>query len=207
MHIGAPTPCHIQPHQCLGTTQQEPAFAEAFASCAAPEGPAPCLPIAAPLVAPGDPEALRNAAANDLSLALVQEPEISGPDGHENIPPNWGVIELTRGWNPIADEAVYLAYNPDVSEAVEIGIFSSAQEHFAMHGQDEGRAYGRDLFAMHSAASANYFLANPDVLDGVRAGGLRTAREHFETFGAAEGRAWNMPTLETVRSILSPAGG
>lgn len=75
----------------------------------------------------------------------------------------------------------YLAQYPDVAAAVAQGRMT-AEEHFQLYGNTEGRAPG-PLFNPQ-----DYLAANPDVAEAVAAG-LLTAYDHFTQFGAGEGRS------------------
>jgi len=74
------------------------------------------------------------------------------------------------------DENWYLARNPDVAEAIEAGLISSAFEHFNLYGKFEGRAPG-PLFNQ-----ADYLAANRDVAAAVGSK-LTNAYDHFIQYG------------------------
>jgi hypothetical protein len=80
------------------------------------------------------------------------------------------------------DQNYYLTHNPDVLQAVLNGVFASAEEHYVLFGESEGR--------MPSAYfdPTGYFASNPDVLSAVQAGVFATGLQHFEEFGVFEGR-------------------
>ncbi len=80
------------------------------------------------------------------------------------------------------DQTYYLSNNPDVVQAIATGIFSSAQEHYELFGESEGRM---------PSANFNpefYFAQNPDVLSAVSSGSIPGALWHYENFGLSEGR-------------------
>lgn len=79
------------------------------------------------------------------------------------------------------NEKWYLDHNPDVARAVEQGLFS-AQDHFELYGQTEGRAPG-PLFDPDL-----YLVQNPDVAAAVRRGET-SAYDHFINWGIDEERA------------------
>lgn len=82
---------------------------------------------------------------------------------------------------PAVDDTFYLADNPDVAEAVESGVLSSASAHFQAFGNAEGRSPNA-LFDTEV-----YLANNPDVAAAVDDGQL-TAWDHFDTYGWREGR-------------------
>lgn len=89
------------------------------------------------------------------------------------------------------DEALYLAANPDVAEAVKSGQFKSGFDHYRLHGQVEGRpGVGFD--------EDRYLAANPDVAEAVRNGTIASGREHYQLYGIKE----NRPGTDT--SITAP---
>lgn len=75
----------------------------------------------------------------------------------------------------------YLRQNPDVAQAVQLGLIT-AEDHFFQYGINEGRA-SSPLFN-----PVDYLAANPDVAAAVEAG-LISAFDHFTQFGAHEGRS------------------
>ncbi|MFT0531476.1 hypothetical protein ACMHYJ_01395 [Castellaniella hirudinis] len=80
------------------------------------------------------------------------------------------------------NEDYYLTYNPDVAAAILQGNGLTAEQHFNLFGNAEGRAPG-PLF------DPQYYLsANPDVADAVLAG-LITAYDHFLLYGIPEDRS------------------
>ncbi|MFT0532154.1 hypothetical protein ACMHYJ_04870 [Castellaniella hirudinis] len=80
------------------------------------------------------------------------------------------------------NEDYYLTYNPDVAAALLQGNGLTAEQHFNLYGNAEGRAPG-PLF------DPSYYLAvNPDVADAVLAG-LITAYDHFLLHGIPEDRS------------------
>ncbi|MEB3830010.1 S8 family peptidase [Phormidium sp. CCY1219] len=83
--------------------------------------------------------------------------------------------------NTIFDESYYLAQNPDVSQAVAVGAFSNALEHFLNFGQFERR----DPSALFDT---DFYLAlYPDVEAAVMQDESITAIDHFLQFGQREG--------------------
>lgn len=83
----------------------------------------------------------------------------------------------------IFDESFYLANNPDVSAAVNAGIFSSGLQHFQLSGIAEGRIlvspyYNEDF----------YLRKYPDVAAAVASGSFSSGLQHFVLVGEAEGR-------------------
>jgi hypothetical protein len=91
------------------------------------------------------------------------------------------------------DERYYLRSYPDVGEALENGLFSSAQHHYTEFGYFEGRLPFRI-----EVDEEFYFRANPDIRESVRGGLIPSAQVHFERFGYKEGRlprdGWTLPT-------------
>lgn len=75
----------------------------------------------------------------------------------------------------------YLSQNPDVAGAVEAGLIT-AEHHFRLHGNAEGRSPGPMFDTQH------YLAANPDVAAAV-AQGLISAYDHFARHGASENRS------------------
>lgn len=82
------------------------------------------------------------------------------------------------------DASYYLSNNPDVLTAILSGAFSSAEQHYQMFGEKEGRM--PNPFFNPSF----YYAQNPDVLSAVLSGAFPTALDHYEMFGEAEGRAF-----------------
>lgn len=83
----------------------------------------------------------------------------------------------------IFDESFYLANNPDVSAAVNAGIFSSGLQHFQLAGLAEGRVlvspyYNEDF----------YLRKYPDVAAAVATGSFSSGLQQFILLGEAEGR-------------------
>lgn len=79
------------------------------------------------------------------------------------------------------NEPWYLEQNPDVAEAVDLGLIT-ARQHFDLYGNAEGRSPG-PLFN-----TGQYLTANPDVAAAVDRGDM-TAYDHFTLYGAGEGRS------------------
>ncbi|QDG76252.1 cadherin domain-containing protein [Labrenzia sp. PHM005] len=80
------------------------------------------------------------------------------------------------------DEAVYLALNSDVAEAVQSGSIASGLEHYQNHGAQEGRLFGNDI------DEAWYLEENADVAAAVAAGLVSSGSIHFAAHGRSEGR-------------------
>ncbi|RNE92747.1 hypothetical protein [Marichromatium sp. AB32] len=76
----------------------------------------------------------------------------------------------------------YLQQNPDVLQAVLQGVFTSAEQHYTLYGEAEGRQPNPYF------EPTGYYTQNPDVLAAVQAGVFSSALEHFEMYGATEGR-------------------
>ncbi|MCT7981292.1 S8 family serine peptidase [Laspinema olomoucense] len=87
------------------------------------------------------------------------------------------MLDLSR----LFDESLYINKNPDVAEALAIGVFESGFQHFLTFGQDEGREFSPFFDNVY------YLEDNPDVAEAVAAGTF-TAIEHFVNFGQFEGR-------------------
>lgn len=83
----------------------------------------------------------------------------------------------------IVDEKYYLATNPDVASAVDVGFFSSGLQHFQQIGLAEGRVSVSPLYN-----EALYLQAYPEVANVVASGALRSGLQHYIQFGEAEGR-------------------
>ncbi|MBK1632381.1 hypothetical protein CKO31_16880 [Thiohalocapsa halophila] len=86
------------------------------------------------------------------------------------------------------DQNFYLANNPDVLSAVVSGAFESAEQHYMMFGEREGRKPNQFF------DPTGYLANNADVLAAVQAGLISTGLEHFELFGVNENRTpGNLP--------------
>jgi hypothetical protein len=84
------------------------------------------------------------------------------------------------------DEKRYLAENPDVAKAIELGEIESAHMHYVGYGYFEGR------LGCGPVVNENWYLAKyPDVGSAVREGKIKSAAHHFHLVGAAEGRSPN----------------
>jgi len=81
------------------------------------------------------------------------------------------------------DEQWYRASYPDVAEAIDAGVYTSATSHFVEHGYLEGRR----PFAFE-VNEAWYLDKYPDVQEGITAGVFASAQEHYNTHGYDEGR-------------------
>jgi hypothetical protein len=94
----------------------------------------------------------------------------------------------------------YLANNPGVAQQVQAGVFTSAEQHFNMYGQFEGRN-------PNSAFDTSfYFAQNPGVVSAVLSGAFASVLDHYEQFGAAEGRQFQLgvPFNETYYLATYP---
>lgn len=80
------------------------------------------------------------------------------------------------------DQSYYLANNLDVQTAVLNGVFASAQQHYEMFGEKEGRMPNSFFDA------AGYLAANADVFAAVQNHIFTTGLEHYENYGAGEQR-------------------
>jgi len=81
------------------------------------------------------------------------------------------------------DEEFYRSTYPDVAEAIDLGTYRSAKQHFVENGYFEGRR----PFAI--AVDAEWYTANnPDVEEGIKLGTIASASDHFEEHGYVEGR-------------------
>jgi len=80
------------------------------------------------------------------------------------------------------DAEWYLSLYPDVAQAIALGAFNSAEEHFQQFGKFEGRS----PLAIYNEGF--YLNNNSDVAQAVRSGAT-TAYDHFVNFGMSEGRA------------------
>jgi hypothetical protein len=90
------------------------------------------------------------------------------------------------------DSSYYLSNNQDVLNAVLSGQFTSAEQHYVLFGEREGR--------MPSAFfdPTGYLANNADVFAAVQSGVFSTGLEHYELYGAAEDRTpGNLPFNET----------
>ncbi|AHF05337.1 hypothetical protein MARPU_00985 [Marichromatium purpuratum 984] len=76
----------------------------------------------------------------------------------------------------------YLQQNPDVLQAILQGVFTSAEQHYTLYGEAEGRQPNPYF------EPTGYYTQNPDVLAAVQAGTFSSALQHFEMYGATEGR-------------------
>jgi hypothetical protein len=81
------------------------------------------------------------------------------------------------------DETWYRATYPDVAEAIDAGIYTSATGHFVEHGYLEGR---RPFpFEVNEAW---YLETYPDVQEGIESGEILSAQDHYNLHGYDEGR-------------------
>jgi hypothetical protein len=95
------------------------------------------------------------------------------------------------------DEAVYLALNPDVAEAVRTGDFASGAAHFEAHGRQEGRSHSPPADFDQAAYLARY----PEVAAEVAAGRIASAGLHYVKFGRAQGLRYARDS-EVRREVL-----
>ena len=86
------------------------------------------------------------------------------------------------------DEALYLAANPDVAEAVRNGTIRSGFDHYRQYGFAEGRTGG-------GFDEAQYLANNPDVAEAVRNGTIASGREHYRLYGINENRPLAASTI------------
>lgn len=83
----------------------------------------------------------------------------------------------------IFEETIYLQNNPDVAEAVRLGLFTSGLQHFQQLGLAEGRVNVSRFY------DESFYLARyPGVADAVASGAVVSGLAHFIQFGEAEGR-------------------
>ncbi len=81
-------------------------------------------------------------------------------------------------------ESIYLSYYPDVKTAIELGQFSSGQQHYDLFGRAEGRRTAETLYF-----NEYYYLkTNPDVARAIQNGEFASGIHHFTLFGMKEGR-------------------
>lgn len=81
------------------------------------------------------------------------------------------------------DEAWYLTQYPDVADAVDKGIITSAKEHFLNDGYFEGRM----PFPI-KVDEGWYLEQNPGIAEYIQRGELESAQQHFNDNGYREGR-------------------
>ncbi len=112
---------------------------------------------------------------------------------------NTGGFNLPEGFNSMS----YLENNPDVSQGITRGEFTSAEDHFRRFGGGENRAGSVGLPAGFD--SYKYIEANPDLAQAYEAEkGIpittrqptadidKFGRDHFTRFGFQEGRPLNL---------------
>lgn len=88
------------------------------------------------------------------------------------------VLEQVR-----VDERYYVRSYPDVSAALEKGLFTSPRHHYVEFG------YFEDRFPFKIEVDEEfYFRSNPDIKANVDARLLPSAQVHFERHGYKEGR-------------------
>lgn len=95
------------------------------------------------------------------------------------------LLELLRELLSFAmvDEQWYLEGNPDVAEAVRLGIFPNGKAHYVRAGYFENR-----LPRPVQVDERWYLETYPDVAQAVREGRQASAARHFYDLGFAEGR-------------------
>jgi hypothetical protein len=81
------------------------------------------------------------------------------------------------------DEKWYLSQVPRLLDSIKKGNFSSAADHYRLHGFLESR-----LPTKPTVDETYYLKTYPDIAHAVRTGKLRNAFEHFVATGYAEGR-------------------
>ena len=81
------------------------------------------------------------------------------------------------------DSNYYLRSYPDISEALEKGLFKSPHHHYVEFGYFENRLPFRI-----EVDEEFYFRSNPDIKASVSAGTIPSAQAHFERHGFKEGR-------------------
>ena len=81
------------------------------------------------------------------------------------------------------DEAWYRDRNPDISEAVRLGLVRSAQDHYVRYGYFENRL-------PHSVTVDEdwYVTSYEDVAVAIRNNSYASGQAHFEEVGFSEGR-------------------
>jgi len=81
------------------------------------------------------------------------------------------------------DEEWYTSKYPDIKEAIEKGLFKSAQHHYVEFG------FFEDRFPRPINVDDDFYLGQyADVKSGVRTGSIKSAQWHFENYGFREGR-------------------
>jgi hypothetical protein len=83
------------------------------------------------------------------------------------------------------NETGYLVANPDIADALNKKLISSASDHYINYGYFEGRAGATKV------DESWYLRLNPDVASAVRIKKVGSASEHYIAAGAAEYRAPN----------------
>src|SRR5690348_14602933 len=98
-------------------------------------------------------------------------------------------FDTFRTIHTAVDEEWYLSRYPDVREAIEAGLVSSAASHYRSHGRREGR-----IPTKPEVDEAWYLLRYPDVCHAIRRGQVKSAYEHFVQAGYYEGRLPRHPS-------------
>lgn len=132
----------------------------------------------------GNDNVLINGGENNILLG-------DGDDVADAEGGNAAASEAQGGANPAQSDGTapsyfdsdqYLRDNADVANAVTSGGFSSAYEHFTLHGLSEGRSPNANF-------DNDFYLAqNADVAAAVESGMFSSGLEHFILFGQFEGR-------------------
>ncbi|MEP3633920.1 MAG: hypothetical protein ABJQ23_20845 [Shimia thalassica] len=89
----------------------------------------------------------------------------------------------------------YLSEYPDVKEALDKGIVSSALDHYVSAGLYEGR-FPFEL----EVDEESYFQTHPDVEEAVIEEKFSSALQHFKTVGYAEGRRFALTKPKPTKS-------
>ncbi|MEI9976316.1 MAG: hypothetical protein WDO73_32260 [Ignavibacteriota bacterium] len=84
------------------------------------------------------------------------------------------------------DEASYLAFHPDVAQAVVEGRYRSGRQHWESCGRAEGRAPSLP----GDFDELLYLDLNPDVMRAVLSGSMPSGAHHWMRLGMAEGRMY-----------------
>jgi hypothetical protein len=83
----------------------------------------------------------------------------------------------------LVDQEWYLKTNPDVTEAIESGLYNDAKEHYCLHGYYEHR------MPYFIEVNESWYIGEyADIRKAVQAGAYPTGQAHFEELGYKEGR-------------------